>query len=78
MQKWFERPDLADMPLEGDDSSIWADPDRIADGKGVSRHVQDLIAVNGQSSDLDRTTTWLAETFVSWIWHARKNEAFDS
>jgi len=68
MQKWFERrdrQDMADMPLEGDDSSIWADPDRIADGKGVSRHAPDLIAVNGQSSDIDRTSAWIAETFVS-------------
>jgi hypothetical protein len=49
------------MPLEGDDSSIWADPDRIT---GVSRHLPDLIAVNGQS-DPDIITSWIAETFVS-------------
>jgi len=77
MQKWFERSDLADMPLEGDDSSIWANPGRIADGEGVSRHVQDLIAVNGQSSDLDRTTTWLAETFIP-NWHQKVASRFNS
>jgi hypothetical protein len=67
MQQWFEMNSLADMPLEGDDSSIWANPDRIADGKGVSRHIPDLIHVNGRS-DLDPVTTWMFETFVSRRW----------
>lgn len=77
MQKWFERSDLANMPLEGDDSSIWANPGRIADGEGVSRHIPDLIAVSGQTSDLDRTTTWLAETFIP-NWHQKVASRFNN
>lgn len=69
MQKWFERKDLGNMPLEGEDSSIWAKPGRLKDGDGVSRYVQDLIAINGQSSDFDRATGWLADKFVSHLQH---------
>lgn len=67
MQKWFERKDLGNMPLEGEDSSIWAKPGRLKDGDGVSRYVPDLIAINGQSSDFDRATGWLADKFVSYL-----------
>jgi hypothetical protein len=65
MQNWFERDDLGDMPLEGDDSSIWAKPGRIKDGDGVSRHAKDLIAIYGQSSDFDQATSWLVNKFAS-------------
>jgi hypothetical protein len=65
MQKWFERDDLGDMPLEGDDSSIWAKPGRMKDKDGVSRYAKDLIAINGQSSDFDQATSWLTNKLVS-------------
>lgn len=67
MQKWFERKDLGNMPLEGEDSSIWAKPGRLKDGDGVSRYAEDLIAINGQSSSFDRATSWLADKFVSCL-----------
>lgn len=54
------------MPLTGDDDSIWAKPGRLQDGDGVSRHIPDLIAINGQTSDYDQATRWLAEKFVSF------------
>jgi hypothetical protein len=75
MQQWFERSDLAGMPLEGDDASIWASPGRIADGDGVSKYVPDLIAINGPSDDIDRATTWLAEKVVP-NWHNKVKSRF--
>ncbi|PVH73652.1 hypothetical protein DL98DRAFT_606918 [Cadophora sp. DSE1049] len=75
MQRWFERKDLGDMPLEGDDDSIWAKPGRIKDGDGVSRHVKDLIAINGQSSDLDQATGWLVNKLVP-SWHENIGNRF--
>ncbi|TAQ86463.1 hypothetical protein B7494_g5215 [Chlorociboria aeruginascens] len=70
MQKWFERKDLANMPLEGDDSSIWAQPRRIEDGPGVSRHYKDLIAINERGDDVDDVTVFIAEKIIP-MWHGK-------
>jgi len=65
MQQWFARDDLGNWPIEGDDASIWAHPDDITnEGSEVSRYIEDMIAVSGPSSDLDQTTTWLAQKLV--------------
>jgi hypothetical protein len=65
MQEWFSREDMANWPLEGDDASIWGhDPDESKCDPGTSRYIEDLIAISGVSSDVDRTTTWLAEKFI--------------
>lgn len=65
IQKWFEREDVGDMPLEGDDSSIWGKPHAIKHEDGVSRQPKDFIAIHGQSSDIDLATKWLANKLVS-------------
>ena len=64
MQKWYERTDLANLPLEGEDSDIWAKPGKIKDGTGVSPYAKDLISVNERGTDLDMVTAWIAETIV--------------
>jgi hypothetical protein len=64
MQEWYERDDLANLPLEGKDADIWAKPGNIKYGKDVSPHAKDLISVNERSGDIDRVTLWIAEKIV--------------
>jgi hypothetical protein len=64
MQEWYEREDLANLPLEGEDDDIWAKLGNIKDGKDVSPHAKDLISVNERSSDINRVTLWIAEKLV--------------
>jgi hypothetical protein len=64
MKEWYEREDLANLPLEGEDEDIWAKPGNIKDGKDVSPHAKDLISVNEQSNDVDKVTSWIAEKIV--------------
>ena len=67
MHQWFERHGLANVPLKGEDCFTYTHPMRTVDDREVSGYVRDLIRVNGRS-DLDPTTTWLFETFVSRPW----------
>jgi hypothetical protein len=81
MQQWFARDDLGGWPIEGDDASIWAhspDPDepKRAEGpEGKSQYTEDMIAISAASDDIDRTTNWLAQTFIP-NYHARIAKRF--
>ena len=80
MQKWYGSRDLAYFPLIGPDSEIWARrPVKWKAGlegpARVSEHASDLIAINGRSSDLDRTTDFLAEKLVPH-WHEKVANRF--
>lgn len=54
------------MPIEDDDGSIWAHPDERdpESPKGISRHIQDMIAISGSNDDIDRATDWLAQKVI--------------
>lgn len=64
MQEWYERDDLANLPLLGDDDHIWAKPGATRDGTDVSPSAKDLICVNERSTEIDRFTAWIAEKIV--------------
>jgi hypothetical protein len=65
MQEWYERKDQKDLPLEGEDSDIFAKPGANKDGPDVSPYAKDLISVNERSTDIDAVTAWVAEKIVS-------------
>lgn len=64
MQEWFTRDDLGDMPIEGEAATIWANKGRNEDDDCESKYARDLIALSGPSDDIDRATSWLAETVI--------------
>jgi len=66
LQQWFVRRDLGNMPIFDDSASTWANPldDDPESPAGVSNHLEDMIAINEPSDDLDSVTNWVMRTVL--------------